>query len=242
MNNYFLSSVITQKLRDVGFDRECIGFYNSSYQVIPLINSPYTTTSIDGAIQPYQAFEFFKERYNIDAWVQPFVTEKLGSTLEISDNTYSFFVFHNSKYVQDKVDYESKKIAEIDCINFAIKYIKENKLHEAVSEPAKERLIFKELSELGWMPHNESIYVDISYLDSTLMNNIDRKLEYEWAFMWFEERGLLAEFYSQMFPSGSRKWGYKINNNFQSGSDGFDSKAEAATHCLIELIKLEKKQ
>lgn len=245
MNNYFLSSDITQKLRDVGFDRECIGFYNSLNQVFPLINSPYTTTIKDGAIQPYQAFEFFKERYNIDAWVQPFVTETLESPFEISDNTYSFFVFHNSKYVKDKVDYESKKIAEIDCIKFSIEYIQKNKLHETVLEPAKERLIFKELSELGWMPHirrfDDSIYVNISYLDSTLMNSIDRKLEYEWAFMWFEERGLMAEFYSQLYPSGNRKWGYKINNNSQSGSDGFDSKAEAATHCLIELIELEKK-
>lgn len=228
---------------DVGFDRECIGFYNSSYQVIPLINPPYTTTSKDGAIQPYQAFEFFKERYNIDAWVQPFVTENRFGIFEISDNTFSFLVFHNSKYVQDKVDYESKKDAEIDCINFTIEYIKENKLHETV-EPAEERLIFKELSELGWMPHirrfDDSIYVNISYLDSTLMNSIDRKLEYEWAFMWFEERGLLAEFYSQVLPSGSRKWGYKINNNLQDGSDAFDSKVEAATHCLIELIKIKK--
>lgn len=238
MNTHFLTPKVSSRLREIGFDMECIGFYNSLLDVKPLINHPYTTTSEDGAIQPYQAFDFFKERYNIDAWAQPFVTDNPNGIFEITDNTYSFFVFYNSKYVQDKVDYESKKDAEMDCIDFVIEYIKENKLHETI-EPAEERLIFNELSELGWMPHIRR-FDEINYLDSTLINNVDRKLEYEWAFMWFEERGLLAEFYSKLYPSGSRKWGYKINNNAQSGSDGFDSKVEAATHCLKELIKLKK--
>lgn len=75
-----------------------------------------------------QVFEWFREKFNIDAWSQPFVIENLKGDYFLPDESYSYYIFRDGKFVKDGVDFLDFDDAQLECIKACIKYIKENNL------------------------------------------------------------------------------------------------------------------
>jgi hypothetical protein len=115
-------------LKELGFDEPCfggydmetlklwIGYLNDGEQFNREYYYPAPTFS--------QAFRWFREKYNIDAWVQPFVTEKSNGTLFLPDESYSYYIFKDGVFVADKVDLFDPEEAELACLKKLIEIVK----------------------------------------------------------------------------------------------------------------------
>lgn len=73
------------------------------------------------------AFRWFRETYNIDAWVQPFVAQSKKNIPYLPDESYGYFIFKDGVFVCDKVDLLGPEEAELACLIELIKIAKENK-------------------------------------------------------------------------------------------------------------------
>jgi hypothetical protein len=72
-----------------------------------------------------QAFRWFREKYNLDAWVQPFTLQKSNGDLYLPDETYSYFIFKYGVYVGDGVDFLEPEEAELECLKNLIEIVKQ---------------------------------------------------------------------------------------------------------------------
>jgi len=127
-------------LKQLGFDEPCILMYRGldtqpvcqiNYEFKTEKNSDYNDeTNYWLSVPLYQqAFRWFREKYNIDSWIQPFTIEKSNGVLYLPDETYSYFIFKNGVYVDDNVDFSEPKEAELECLIKLIKIVKtKNKL------------------------------------------------------------------------------------------------------------------
>jgi hypothetical protein len=70
-----------------------------------------------------QAFRWFREKYNIDAWVQPFVSEKRGKPF-LPDESYAYYIFEDGVYVADGVNFLDSEEAELECLKKLIEIVK----------------------------------------------------------------------------------------------------------------------
>ena len=115
-------------LKELGFHEPCFAFYNGKFiQSTEFDFDSYN--SIDVGHHPLaptfsQAFRWFRENYNIDAWVQPFVTEKSNGTLFLPDESYSYYIFKDGVFVADKVDLFDPEEAELACLIKLIEIVK----------------------------------------------------------------------------------------------------------------------
>jgi hypothetical protein len=71
-----------------------------------------------------QAFRWFREKYNIDAWVQPFVSEKHGKPF-LPDESYAYYIFEDGVYVADGVNFLDSEEAELECLKKLIEIVKQ---------------------------------------------------------------------------------------------------------------------
>jgi hypothetical protein len=119
-------------LKELGFDEPCFAYYNiDPYLNKPAFNlvKPFDHEWCLPASLYQQAFRWFREKYNIDSWIQPFTIEKSNGVLYLPDETYSYFIFKNGVYVDDNVDFSEPKEAELECLIKLIKIVKtKNKL------------------------------------------------------------------------------------------------------------------
>ena len=65
MTKEFVPYELAVRLKALGFNEPCIGFYNIDLNVLPIINEPYVTTSKDSAPLYQQAFRWFREKYEL---------------------------------------------------------------------------------------------------------------------------------------------------------------------------------
>lgn len=70
-----------------------------------------------------QVFRWFREKYNIDAWVQPFVSEKHGKPF-LPDESYAYYIFEDGVYVADGVNFLDSEEAELACLKKLIEITK----------------------------------------------------------------------------------------------------------------------
>ena len=116
MNKEFIPYDLAIQFRELGFDEECIGFYNIHLDVIPIDSEPYTTKSIDGSILYQQAFRWFREKHNLFSFI---------TTIEHADSDGFDFTFWIAKYNIDKMPVCSTyEEAELACLKEMIKIIK----------------------------------------------------------------------------------------------------------------------
>ena len=124
-------------LRELGFDEPCFGYYEPN-KVFNYINweifkdFPYLAKNSEwqdlcGAPTFSQAFRWFRETYNIDAWVQPFVAQSKKNIPYLPDESYGYFIFKDGVFVCDKVDLLGPEEAELACLIKLIEIAKENK-------------------------------------------------------------------------------------------------------------------
>lgn len=71
-----------------------------------------------------QAFRWFREKHNIDAWVQPFVSEKQNGKPFLPDESYVYYIFEDGVYVDDAVNFLNYEEAESACLQKLIEIVK----------------------------------------------------------------------------------------------------------------------
>lgn len=71
-----------------------------------------------------QAFRWFREKHNIDAWVQPFVSEKQNGQPFLPDESYVYYIFKDGVYVDDAVNFLNYEEAELACLQKLIEIVK----------------------------------------------------------------------------------------------------------------------
>jgi len=132
-------------LKELGFDEPCF----ANYTVIPedgidwftIPEQGITDKTSFGSSKNYnskffeeegtisaptfsQAFRWFREKYNIDSWIQPFTSEKSNGVLYLPDESYSYFIFKDGVWVDDKVDFSEPEEAELACLIKLIEIVK----------------------------------------------------------------------------------------------------------------------
>jgi len=127
-------------LKELGFDEPCMCFYNNRKELKVyhnvdkdwdtlehqlLGNSKITLPNTYSAPTFSQAFRWFREKHNIDAWVQPFTLQKSNGDLYLPDETYSYFIFKYGVWVGDGVDFLEPEEAELACLNKLIEIVKQ---------------------------------------------------------------------------------------------------------------------
>jgi hypothetical protein len=135
-------------LKELGFDEPCF----ANYTVIPedeidwftIPEQGITDKTSFGSSKNYnsksfeeegtisaptfsQAFRWFRETYNIDAWVQPFVAQSKKNIPYLPDESYGYFIFKDGVFVCDKVDLLGPEEAELACLIELIGIVKEKK-------------------------------------------------------------------------------------------------------------------
>lgn len=127
MTNQFSPYEQALALKELGFDEPCLGFYNHQGQLIlmtqedensiQVYKNSYVKLGKQYAAPTYsQAFRFFREKYNIDSWVQPFTSKKSNGDLYLPDESYSYFIFKDGVWVADGVDFLEPEEAELACL------------------------------------------------------------------------------------------------------------------------------
>ena len=134
MEKEFVTYEQALALKELGFDEPCFfAFDNCStpmrcsdlrtneqkFNGVNYNSSTYTS-------QPTfsQAFRWFREKYNIDAWVQPFTSIKSNGKMFLPDESYSFFIFKDGIWVDDKTDFVGPEEAELACLRKLIEIVK----------------------------------------------------------------------------------------------------------------------
>ncbi len=124
MDKEFIPYQQALELKELGFEEPCLSYYEGesfSYHLASIKGDDY----IIPAPLYQQAFRWFRDKYNIDAWVQPFTSEKSSGRLYLPDESYSYFIFMDGIWVDDKVDFLEPKEAEIACLKKLIEIVKE---------------------------------------------------------------------------------------------------------------------
>ncbi len=70
-----------------------------------------------------EAFRWFRDKHNIDAWVQPFVMQNKKNMPYLPDESYCYFIFKDGVFVCDKVDFLDPEDAELDCLRKLIEIV-----------------------------------------------------------------------------------------------------------------------
>ena len=114
-------------LKQLEFDEPCFGLFvrmNNKLLIKEVPNQQESEQYFGGILAPTysQAFRFFREKYNIDAWVQPFMMGKLGPYLP--DESYVYWIFKDGDFVADKVDFLDFEEAELECLKKIIEIVK----------------------------------------------------------------------------------------------------------------------
>lgn len=131
IENNFVPYQIALDMKSIGFDEPCLGVYYESKTFYIYTKSKGVKNS-DKTSQSWvftaptfsQAFRWFREKYNIDAWVQPFTSKKSNGDLYLPDGTYSYFIFKYGVWVRDGVDFLEPEKAELECIKKLIQIVK----------------------------------------------------------------------------------------------------------------------
>ena len=126
MNTNYKKEFVPHKqalaLKELGFDEPCFGWYSNDgtfYEGKMTIHQGLLSAPLY-----QQAFRWFREKYNIGAWVQAFTSEKSNGDLYLPDETYSYFIFKYGVWVGDGVDFLEPKEAERECLKKLIEIVK----------------------------------------------------------------------------------------------------------------------
>jgi hypothetical protein len=118
-------------LKKLGFDEPCLMAYLGKDKEPYLECDDVRHLQAKDVLNPLKAptysqvFRWFREKYNIDAWVQPFTSQKSNGDLYLPDETYSYFIFKYGVWVGDGVDFLEPEEAELECLKKLIKIVKQ---------------------------------------------------------------------------------------------------------------------
>jgi hypothetical protein len=126
MEKEFVPYELALELKQLGFDEPCFAiYYNPSKELfIGGTINPFTKEIRTLAPTYSQAFRWFREKHNIDAWVQPFVSEKQNGKPFLPDESYAYYIFEDGVYVADGVNFLDLEEAEMACLKKLIDHCK----------------------------------------------------------------------------------------------------------------------
>lgn len=113
-------------LKELGFDERCFAVYFNPTQQLYFDKNINEFNKDVRTLAPTfsQAFRWFREKYNIDAWVQPFVSEKQNGKPFLPDESYVYYIFKDGVYVNDAVNFLNYEEAELACLEKLIEITK----------------------------------------------------------------------------------------------------------------------
>jgi hypothetical protein len=118
-------------LKELGFDEPCFAVYeDKKWFLVESKNSMSYELCLKTDTFPVptfsQAFRWFRDKHNIDAWVQPFMMEKHGTAF-LPDESYGYWIFKDGVLVADEVDFLNPEEAELACLIKLIEIVKNSK-------------------------------------------------------------------------------------------------------------------
>jgi hypothetical protein len=114
-------------LKELGFDELYLGaYYHATKEFTVCDYKVHHARGEHTVLAPLkqQAFKWFREKYNIDAWVQPFVAQSKKNISYLPDESYGYFIFKDGVFVWDKVDLLEPEEAELACLKKLIEIAK----------------------------------------------------------------------------------------------------------------------
>jgi len=129
MEKEFVPYELAWELKQLGFDEPCLAVFNDSKQFrINLESRNWNDNLVNGDTTSsptfQQVFRWFREKHNIDAWVQLFVSEKQNGKPFLPDESYAYYIFEDGVYVADGVNFLDYEEAELACLQKLIEIIK----------------------------------------------------------------------------------------------------------------------
>jgi hypothetical protein len=134
MEKEFVPYELAWELKQLGFDEPCFGYYDpnkkfeylnwETFKDFPYLAKNSEWQDLYGAPTYSQAFRWFREKHNIDAWVQPFVSEKQNGKPFLPDESYAYYIFEDGVYVADGVNFLDSEEAEMTCLKKLIDHCK----------------------------------------------------------------------------------------------------------------------
>ena len=120
MNKEFISYEQALELRNLGFDEECLGYWNDVEQAVPYLGIRRISLSdTQGGyfkLAPLyqQAFRWFREKYDLD------------SSIALLPKGYGFYIHENRNYTNRGESYGvlTYEEAELECLKKLIEIIK----------------------------------------------------------------------------------------------------------------------
>jgi hypothetical protein len=100
MKKEFVPYELAWELKQLGFDEPCLAFYERSKELIiqECEVTDFHTSSLQCLAPTYsQVFRWFREKHNIDAWVQPFVSEKQNGKPFLPDESHAYYILERFK-------------------------------------------------------------------------------------------------------------------------------------------------
>ena len=134
MNKNYLKDFVPYEqalaLKEIGFDEPCLMAYLGKEKEPYLKCDDKWHLQAKDVLNPLktptysQAFRWFREKYNIDAWVQPFVSKKQNGKPFLPDESYAYYIFEDGVYVADGVNFLDSEEAELECLKKLIEIVK----------------------------------------------------------------------------------------------------------------------
>ena len=122
MDKEFVPYEPSLALKELGFNEPCLGNFADDEK-----HTLFTNGNRPGKVDAptfSQAFRWFRKKYNIDAWVQPFVAQSKKNIPYLPDESYGYFIFKDGVFVCDKVDLLEPEEAELACLIKLIEIVK----------------------------------------------------------------------------------------------------------------------
>ena len=116
MKKEFVPYELAVKLKALGFNEPCFGFYHNlgSQQLVLSLRDlrEDNNDSIEYYIAPTfsQAFRWFREKYNVFSYIESFTN---GDNIEM----YEFIIYSNQVNTLDEKDCYTYEEAEYDCLD-----------------------------------------------------------------------------------------------------------------------------
>jgi hypothetical protein len=118
MINEFVLFKESFDLKELGFNEECIGYYEHPLGLLLADSVFYTNSELQNITAPTysQSFEFFREKHNLQSHI------KIASTLSIL--SYDFVIENKSTIISNNISYRTNRGAEIGCLKKLIEIVK----------------------------------------------------------------------------------------------------------------------
>lgn len=122
MKELFIPFKESQEMKELGFDEPCLATYHKELHTIIPIYAEYTNQDVNKAPTFSQAFKWFRDTHNLDAWV-----EEINHGINNDKKQYIFQLPTKTSHFEKIKYFETYEQAELECLRELIEIVKEQK-------------------------------------------------------------------------------------------------------------------